>query len=298
MSSHNASRRAPPGTVGTVAERGSRRRRRAIGTTEIATRAPVRLIVSVVALLALASVLSFPTIGGAQSAPPAGLRAAVLTPDGTDGYVLDDGTDRVTASTEPANLGGNLRLVFWPGAARLEADETSCATWSDATSDLVQQGAALRITADPGGRVRAITVTKNVFVHTFWMFNIHVWDGRSLLGREIASFDLGSVFRTGGAVPAARPLPWRLCARTRAGRVEFKVWRLEEAEPEWGDPAHGGSTALPADAPASGAAGWFVGHLRPGMSATFSDLHEHPSVAAPAGGLAAPGPRPARPTGA
>jgi hypothetical protein len=76
-------------------------------------------------------------------------------------------------------------------------------------------------------------------------------------------------------------LPWRLCARTRAGRIEFKVWRLAEAEPDWGDPAHGGSVAIPADAPADGASGWFIGHMRPGMSATFTDLHEHPRVVPP-----------------
>jgi hypothetical protein len=202
----------------------------------------------------------------------------VITPDGTDGYVLRDGPDRVTASAPPANLGGNLRLLFWPGDARLGTDETSCATWSDATSDVVQQGAALRIATDTTGSVRAITVTKNVYVHSFWIFNVHVWDGTSSLGREIASFDLGSVFRYSDDLFVARPLPWRLCARTRAGRVEFKVWRLDEDEPEWGDPAHGGSVVLPADAPASGAAGWFIGHLRPGMSATFTDLHEHPRV--------------------
>src|SRR4051812_23634933 len=258
--------------------------------SESTPRAPIRLILLAIGLLAVASVLSFPTIGGAQSAPPAGLRAVVLTPDGTDGYVLADGPDRVTASAEPANTGGNLRLVFWPGDARLQADETSCATWSDATSDLVQQGAALRITAAPGGAVRAITVTKNVFVHTFWMFNVHVWDGEHLLGREIASFDLGSVFRVSDGVAAAQPLPWRLCARTRAGRVEFKVWRLAEVEPAWGDPAHGGSVALPADAPPAGAAGWFVGHLRPGMSATFTDLREHPRVVPPVTAVAAAGP--------
>jgi hypothetical protein len=265
-----------------VAEWGARRRRRAIGSSEVEPRrAPVRLIVSALVLLALASVLSFPTTGGAQPAPPAGLRAAVLTPDGTDGYVLQDGPDRVTATAPAGNEHGNLRLVFWPSDARLESDATSCATWSDATSDLVQQGAALRIDTDPGGAVRAITVTKNVYVHSFWIFNIHVWDGSALLGREIASFDLGAVFRFSDDLYVARPLPWRLCARTRAGRVEFKVWRLAEIEPEWGDPTHGGSVAIPADAPASGAAGWFIGHLRPGMSATFTDLHEHPRVVPP-----------------
>src|SRR6185436_14930041 len=94
-------------------------------------------------------------------------------------------------------------------------------------------------------------------------------------------FDLSSVFRFSDDVYVARPLPWRLCARTRDGRIEFKVWRLVEDEPTWNDATHGGSVAIPADAPASGTVGWYVGHLRPGVSATFTDLHEHVRSDAP-----------------
>ena len=36
---------------------------------------------------------------------------------------------------------------------------------------------------------------------------------------------------------------------------------------------------LPADAPTAGATGWFIGHLRPDMHATFTDLREHPQTA-------------------
>jgi hypothetical protein len=269
------------GTIRGVAEWGARGRRRAIGAAEVGhRRAPIRLIVLCVLALAIASVLSFPTEGGAQPEPPAGLHAVVLSPDGTDGYLLRGGADRVTALAPSANASGNLRLLFWPGNARPEVDGTSCATWSAATSDVVQQGAALRIGTAPDGRVRALTVTKNVYVHSYWIFNVHVWGAAGGM-REIASYDLSSVFRFSDDLFVARPLPWRLCARTRDGRLEFKVWRLAEVEPEWGDRAHGASVALPADAPASGAVGWFIGHLRPGMSATFTDLHEHARVVAP-----------------
>jgi hypothetical protein len=282
MSRRRATSCGAADTVRRVAEWGASRRRRAIGAAEVGPRrAPVRLVVVAIVGLAIASVLSFPTVGAAQPAPPAGLRAAVLTPDGTDGYVLTDGTDRITAAAASGNTGGNLRLLFWPSEARIETDATSCATWSAATSDILQQGAALRVSVAPGGTVRAITVTKNVYVHSYWIFNIHVWNSADGLGREIASFDLGSVFRFSNDLYVARPLPWRLCARTRDGRVEFKVWRLAELEPAWGDPAHGGSVAIPEDAPASGASGWFIGHMRPGMSATFTDLHAHPRVAPP-----------------
>jgi hypothetical protein len=264
-----------------VAEWGVRRRRRAIGSTEVDGRgAPIRLIVLAILGLAVASVLSFPSVGAAQPAPPAGLGVAVLTPDGTDGYVLSDGPDRVVAASAPANTGENLRLLFWPGDGRIATDETSCATWSTASSDVVQQGAALRIVPSAAGPAAALTVTKNVYVHNFWIFNVHVWNANGL-GREIGSFDLGAVFRYSDELYVARPLPWRMCARTRAGRLEFKVWLLTEDEPAWGDPTHGGSVVIPADAPASGVPGWFIGHLRPGMSATFTDLHEHRRAAPP-----------------
>jgi len=266
-----------------VAEWGARRHRRAFGTGEVAPRgAPLRLILLALVLLAIASVLSFPSVGAAQPAPaPAGLRAAVLTPDGTDGYVLTSAPDRVGVAAAPGNASGNLRLVFWPGDAPVRVDETSCATWSGATSDLAQQGAALRIQPTVDGGVRALTITKNVFMHSFWIFNVHVWTPGSAMGREIASFDLGPVFRFSERLAVPRPLPWRMCARTRAGRVELKVWRLTEDEPAWGDATHGGSVAIPADAPVAGTAGWYIGHLWPGMSATFSDLQEHPRSVTP-----------------
>jgi hypothetical protein len=243
----------------------------------------VRLILLAIVLLAIASVLSFPSgVGAAQpAAAPAGLQAAVLTPEGSDGYVLRSAPDRVGVTTAAGNTGGNLRLLFWPGGAPIQADETSCATWSDATTDLAQQGAALRIQPTADGGVRALTITKNVYLHTFWIFNVHVWTSSSSVGREIRNFDLGSEFRFSEHLAVPRPLPWRMCARTRIGRVEFKVWRLTEDEPAWGDPTHGGSVAIPADAPRTGAAGWYIGHLRPGMSATFTDLHEHPRSVTP-----------------
>ena len=62
----------------------------------------------------------------------------VLSPDG---YVLGSEPDRVHVTTAPGNAGGNLRLLFWPGDAPVQADGTSCATWSDATTDLAQQTA-------------------------------------------------------------------------------------------------------------------------------------------------------------
>jgi hypothetical protein len=242
----------------------------------------LRILALAVLALALASITSFPSASAdaAPSAARTGLRVAVITPEGVDGFVVDDRADGVTVTAAPSNRGENSRLLFWRRGPRVDPGATSCATWSSASSDVVQQGAALRILEGPGGVVRAITVTKNVYVHAHWIFNVHVWGSSRGLGREIASFDLRRAFRSLDAPDDVLPLPWRLCARVHAGRVEFKAWRLAEDEPTWTDPNHGGSVAVPADAPAAGTAGWFVGHLRADMSATFTDLRVHAPAAA------------------
>ena len=174
-------------------------------------------------VLGTASVLSFPSVGAAQPAPPEGLRAAVLTPDGTDGYVLTDGPDHVTAAS----------------AAREHEHQPPTAVLAQRRADRdrrarrARPGARRRATScsraprcasapTPGGAVRAITVTKNVYVHSFWIFNVHVWDTDGSVGREIAEL------RPRLGVPVQRR-PLRrataavaaLCAHPgRAGRVQ------------------------------------------------------------------------------
>lgn len=290
------------------------------------SRAPIRLTVVAIVVLAAVSVISFPSPGGAQSAAPvlgaAGrsprlvrvdepaprqlgavpstapvaaaadpapvvVRAAVLTADGTDGYVFDSGAGAITVSAPPANASGNLRTVFWNSDAVVQRDATSCATWSSESSDLLQQGAALRISEGPNGSVRAITVTKNVFPYGSWIFNIHVWD--SSIGRMqgVASISLQSALSIPGNPPVPQPLPWRVCARAVGSTLRFKAWRLAEPEPAWRDRRFGRLVALPKDAPAEGYTGWYAGHLHAGMSATFSDLSTEPVIAAAAPGTLA-----------
>lgn len=236
------------------------------------THGPVRMLgVATVGLLVV-SILSFPSLGGAGPVPAPSLQAAVLTADGTDGYALRAQGGEVTVSAPAENLGTNLRVVFWSSDIPSSADATTCATWARASSDAVQQGAALRISTEPGGRVRAITVTKNVALGAPWVFNVHVWD--SALGEllPVGQADLGAVFAAPGETRFPRPLPWRICARTEGTAVRFKVWRLVESEPAWGDASHGAVVTLPDDAPRSGVFGAFVGHLHPGMTTAFTDL--------------------------
>ena len=239
---------------------------------------PIRLIGLVVVVLVVVSILSFPSRDRARAASPtptARLLTAVLTPEVADGYVIRQLAGEITATAPTQNVGSNLRLVFWSSDAPSALDVTSCSTWAKATSEKVQQGAALRIT-DDAGRVRAITVTKNVALDAYWVFNVHVWDSASGDLHPVGSVDLQSTFTRPDAPDTPLPLPWRMCARTEGSLVRLKVWLRSEPEPAWDDPAHGGAVTLPADAPTTGAAGWYVGHLHPGMRATFTELGDHP----------------------
>ncbi len=232
---------------------------------------PIRAFLLVVGALLVVSLLSFPSAG--RSRPR--LRTAVLTPDIADGYRIRERSGVVTVTAPIPNVGTNLRMLFWSSDAPAGTDGTSCSTWASASSDLVQQGAALRIT-DVAGRVRAVTVTKNVALDAFWVFNVHIWDSASGALHPVGSVDLAQTFAVPGDPERPRPLPWRLCARTEGSNVRLKVWLRSEPEPAWDDPAHGGVVPLPADAPTSGVSGWYVGHVHPGMRATFTELADHP----------------------
>nr|MBS1900243.1 hypothetical protein [Actinomycetota bacterium] len=222
--------------------------------------------------LAVVSVLSFPSIGAAGPSADPVLRAWVPTPDGSDGYSIVGGRDSVTVQANPGNRGGNLRTVIWGEDAPELRDTTECATWDRASSDSAQEGMAVRIASLPDGEPTAVTVTKNVYAGAPWLFNVHVWRGPGL-GRQIGEFDLHSVFRDTRAGRVVRPLPWRMCVRTRGDRLDLLVWPLAGPAPRWGDPRYGGTLRLPPSVAPRGASGWFAGHLGPGGSVAYTDLH-------------------------
>ena len=289
-------------------------------------RVPVRSTIVAMVVLGAVSVISFPSAGGAESADlvlgaggpsprvarvrsttvrelealpstvpaapasdtrPVVVRAAVLTPDGTDGYSFDGATNAVTVSAPTGNQSGNLRTVFWKSDAAVERNATTCATWDSESSDLLQQGAALRISPRADGSVRAITLTKNVYPYGSWIFNTHVWDSATGRMQGVASISLQSALSIPGDPPVIQPLPWRVCARVEGLTLRFKAWRLAEREPAWGDRRSGGTVRLPRSAPRSGYTGWYAGHLHPGMTATYTDLDVAPVISAAAPGAVA-----------
>ena len=55
--------------------------------------------------------------------------------------------------------------------------------------------------------------------------------------------------------------------------LSMKVWAADEPEPEWMDGVHGGGVVLPAGWDLPGSPGWYVGHLSPGTSTSYTERH-------------------------
>jgi len=143
-------------------------------------------------------------------------------------------------------------------------------TWSDEQGSLVQEGVALRIVPAENGDVRAITVTKNVRLGLFFIFNVHVWDSTAETPfTQVGGANLEDVFLTESGLA---PLPWRLCARVIGTKLDFKAWPIAAPEPAWNDGRYGASLTLPEGWNAPGYAGWYVGHLESGGSVRYSDM--------------------------
>jgi hypothetical protein len=195
------------------------------------------------------------------------LEAGFLTKEKNDDYGITVVDGDAISAAPTTNEGGNTRVAFWPAGASHTLDQQSCMSWVE-DDPFSQQGVALRVRS-VDGRTTAITVTKNIWFHAYWMFNVHVMDSGNPEQpfTQIASFDVsGAVVRNGSPAPA----PWRLCARVVGDQLALKVWAADEAEPAWMDGVHGGGVVLPAGWDSPGAAGWYVGHLRPGVSTTYT----------------------------
>ena len=196
------------------------------------------------------------------------LEAGFLTNEADDDYGITLAGSDVVAAAPTTNEGGNTRVAFWPAGWTPSSDQQSCVSWVE-DDHFTQQGLALRARS-VNGRTTAITVTKNIWYHGFWVYNVHVMDGGNAEQpfTLIASFDVsGAVIRNGAPAPG----PWRLCARVDDDAVSVKVWAADQPEPAWMDGVHGGGVMLPAGWDAPGAPGWYVGHLRPGVSTTYTD---------------------------
>jgi hypothetical protein len=199
----------------------------------------------------------------------AALRTGVLTADGGDRYDIVTAGHLTTVSAPESNLSGNLRVALWRDAEPPSADHQVTATFV-ADDHEQQPGLALRIRSD-GGRTRAITVTKNIWMEAYWVFNVHVMDSAAPEPfRQVGSLDLASRFLSDGGRP--QPYPWRMCAEVHGATLRFLVWTPWAGAPRWGDATSGGQMTLPAGWDAPGWPGLYTGHLPAGRTLGYQSV--------------------------
>lgn len=199
-----------------------------------------------------------------------GLARSVLTDDGPAYHYRYDGHRLVVharGSGEP-----NRREVVVPRGARPSRDQTTCATWVETSRWKVQPGLAVRV-VDRHGRVRAVTMTKNVFGGAQSVMNLLTWDTARAGDpwRAVAQFDLADVLL--GPHRRLVPLPWRACLRVQGRQVSFLVWPLGRvARPSWSDHAYVRHARLPRSFGDGGRPGWYVGHVPAGGDVVYGRL--------------------------
>ena len=204
-------------------------------------------------------------------APPREVARAVLTADGPTYHYRYDG-DRLAVRAGPGTRDSNRRELAVPVRAPRTRDQTTCATWARESSWRTQPGLAVRV-VDRGGRVRAVTLTKNVFGGTQSVMNVLTWDTarRGDPWRAVGQFDLAPVLLTDHR--RVLPLPWRACLRVHGRRVAFRVWPVGRvAPPAWGDHRYVRRARLPRSFVYAGRPGWYVGHVPGGGSAVYRGL--------------------------
>ena len=211
----------------------------------------------------------------AEAAAPR-FTAETLT-SGPERYVVRTGlagavTIRAKAPNDGQPLDLNRREILVQPGTRPSRDQSVCATWTDQSRDLDQEGLAVRFRVGPGDRRRAVTLTKNTYGNYVWVFNLVTWDTRRSgePWRSFGQFDLSPVVSSNLRL---LPFPWRVCLRAQGSRVDFKIWLpRREPEPSWTDPVHTRSATVPHRFEGPGVPGWYVGHLRPGDHVTYADL--------------------------
>ena len=205
-----------------------------------------------------------------------GFASELLTP-GPERYAVRTGpsgevTVRARAPVAGLPLDWNRREILIRPGVLPSRDQSVCATWTDQSRHLDQEGLAVRFQAGPGDRRRAITLTKNTYANYVWVFNLLTWDTRrpGEPWRALAQFDMSAVVSSHLKL---LPFPWRVCLRAVGDRVDFKVWLPgREREPTWTDPVHTRSTTVRHRFERPGVPGWYVGHLEPGDHVTYADL--------------------------
>jgi hypothetical protein len=185
-------------------------------------------------------------------------------------------------------VGANDRVAFWPRHEVAAVDEESCATWSSQVPAqgpgvITQEGLTLRL-ATHDGVTRAITITKNVYgprsdPSSNFILDVLLWNtSHTTQWRKIDDVVIA------GYLDASHDtkLPWNVCARVVGSTLQVEMWLPGQAPPAWTNDAQGGTFQLPAGWDFAGVAGWYVGHLATGATATYTNEYDGPPEAAPA----------------
>jgi hypothetical protein len=237
---------------------------------------------SVLVVVALAAAVPLPVAGAAPSrsahARPA-VKVAYLTRRHDETLTLTRLTRVDVVTDRHGNSDPNIRMVWWNANERARQDEVSCTSFTaidtSFNASLIQEGVALRVQRGAAG-LRALTVTKNIYAHAVWNFNLHWWkvspSGTVSLSR-IAWFNMSAALVVSGKLS---PTPWNLCARAVGTTVTILVWPSGEATPAWSDPVHAASATVPGSWVYPGLAGWYVGHDRTGGTVTYAHQWEAP----------------------
>ncbi len=211
------------------------------------------------------------SVSGGGGALPTGSSTCTgrVTPDCT-GYSYANPAPGAVVVTAPRSSGGNNREFFWDKSGRVDADATVCATFATGRG-IDQQGIVLRLHDAPDAGITGITVTRNIWVGVFDVFNFHVWNTEKGPGSPFTQFGSTTISEL-PVTPAVYPL--NMCARavTTTDEVQFVVWTKGQSRPRWGNQIQGGEARMPAGAPSTGRGGWFAGHLVPGTSMTYRNL--------------------------
>lgn len=201
-----------------------------------------------------------------------------------DSYTIAASAGTATMSANAPVISSNDRMVYWPSTEAPTPDQESCATWSSqdpsqASGVFTQEGLALRF-ATRDGVTRGLTVTKGVWANANWVLNVHLWNTSwSTPFHLLKGLNLSSYLVSDGATSQ---LPWDVCARVVGSTFEFEVWLVGQSPPAWGNTTQGGTVALPAGWDYAGEAGWYIGHLATGASATYTNQVVESPQAVPA----------------
>lgn len=221
------------------------------------------LVVSFIALAALIVMGCAPP----PPTPPAGWDQYYLTRDGSDSTTLrmsSSNAGRVVAGG--SNTRGNSRTLFTRRGAAASRDQEVCVRFRN-SGGIVQEGVAFRI-RHGNGRTRAVTVTKNIWSHAHWMFNVHTWDtARPNVFVQHASLDMSPALGRWYQLHHT----WNLCGRAVGARVDVRTWRQGDPEPGWNHPTVRSAT-IPSGFTEPGRTGWYAGHVERGHWADLSAM--------------------------